>query len=156
MNASSLSTLIVGLVFAVGAAQADAGDRFFQIQVKLIAGGQSPFFEPPATPAPNCYSFLEDGTWIDPAFPNPVGTWVPEDPQGVVARYTAMADWGGIPDVLPPLLLVQEGQMTPAGRKGKDMARLQAFSTLFVAGTDIVLAEFMSTGHEVEGCPSSP
>jgi hypothetical protein len=70
--------------------QADASDRFFQIQMKLIAGGLSPFFEPPDTPNPNCYSFLEDGTWIDPLFPNPIGMWAPAESNGVVEQYTAM------------------------------------------------------------------
>jgi hypothetical protein len=145
--------LVFGLVVTFGAVQADAEDRFFEVNVKLIAGGLSPFFDAPDRPDSNCYSFLDDGTWIDPKFPNPIGTWVPEDSAGVVDHYTAMANWGGIPDVLPPLLLVQEGQITPGTRNGK--VRIQAFSTLFVDQTDIVLAMFMSTGHEVEECPSS-
>lgn len=143
-------TLIIGLVAAFGIAQADAGDRFFQIQVKQIAGGKSPFFDPPSPPGPNCYSFLEDGTWIDPLFPNPLGTWESHG-NGVVTRYTAMADWEGIPGIFPPLLLVQEGHITPTTGNGR--VRLHAFSTLFVAGTPIVLAEFMSNGYEVGACP---
>lgn len=151
MRIRKFLTLIVGLVVIFGFAQANAADRFFEIKVKLIAGGTSPFFDPPDTPGPNCYSFREDGTWIDPLFPNPIGTWVPEDSPGMVEHYTAMADWGGIPDVIPPLLLVQEGQVTPTTGNGE--VRLQAFSTLFIDGTDIVLAVFMSTGHEVNECP---
>ena len=46
---------------------------------------------------------------------------------------------------------MQEGQFTPATRSGK--VRIQAFSTLFVDETDIVLAVFMSRGHEVDECP---
>jgi len=151
MRTKRFLTLIVGLVVIFGVAQADAADRFFQVQVKLISGGQSPFFEPPSPPGPNCYSFLGDGTWIDPNFPNPTGIWAPADSNGVVTRYTAMADFGGIPDVIPPLVLVQEGQVTPTTGNGK--VRLQAFSTVFLGGTDVVLAVFKSTGYEVDECP---
>jgi hypothetical protein len=119
--------------------------------VRLVAGGLSPFFEPPSTPGPNCYSFLEDGSWIDPLFPNPVGIWVPEDSQGVIEHYTAMAEWDGIPLVIPPLLLIQEGQGTPTTGNGK--VQLKAFSTLFIDGNDIVLAVYMSTGRDVAECP---
>ena len=125
MKAIRCFTLIIGLVVSFGIAQADSADRFFQIQVKLIAGGQSPFFDPPGPPGPNCYSFMEDGTWVDPLFPNPAGIWAPADSNGVVTRYTAMADFGGIPDVIPPLVLVQEGQITPA--TGNGQVRLQGF-----------------------------
>ena len=151
MRTRRLLILIVGLVFSFGVVQADASDRFFQIQVKLISGGQSAFFDPPGPPGPNCYSFLDDGTWIDPLFPNPFGIWVPEDSNGVVEQYTAAAAWDGIPDVIPPLLLIQEGQITPT--TGNGQVRLQAFSTVFILGTDIVLAQFMSTGREVDECP---
>ena len=150
MKTRSYLTLIIVLVAAFGVAQADAGDRFFQIQVKQIAGGKSPIYEPPSPPGPNCYSFYEDGTWIDPLFPNPIGAWEAH-PDGVVARYTAMAEWEGIPGVFPPLLLVQEGHITPT--TGNGMVRLHGFSTLYVAGTPIVLAEFVSNGYEVDACP---
>jgi hypothetical protein len=150
MNRKRFTTLIVGLIATFGVAQANAEDRFFMVTVELIAGGQSPFFVAPNPPGPNCYSFLGDGTWIDPLFPDPVGTWE-SDPNGMITRYTAMADWDGVPGVIPPLLLVQDGQITPT--TGNGTVRLQAFSTLFIAETPIVLAEFMSTGYEVDGCP---
>ena len=144
MKASRILTLIVGVIVTFGAVQAEAADRFFQVQVKLIAGGEEPIFPPPSPPGPNCYSFLEDGTWIDPLFPNPFGTWVPDDSDGAVERYSAVA-------VAGPFVLVQEGQITPTA--GNGMVRLQAFSTLYLAPDDLVLAQFMSTGHEVDGCP---
>jgi hypothetical protein len=118
--------------------------RFFQIQVKLIAGGQEPIFPPPSPLGPNGYSFLENGTWIDPLFLNPFGTWVPEDSVGVVDRYTAIAEAG-------PFLLVQEGQITRA--TGNGQVRLQAFSTFLFAPTGDVTAQLMSTGYEVDECP---
>ena len=137
-------TLVAGLVFFFAVVQADAGDRFFQVQVKLLAAGQEPIFPPPSPPGPNCYSFLEDGTWIDPLYLNPFGAWVPDDSNGAVERYTAAA-------VAGPLVLVQEGQITPTAGNGQ--VRLQAFSTLYLAPEDLVLAQFMSTGYEVDECP---
>lgn len=143
MKTRHILNLIFGLVVTFGAAQADAADRFFQVKVQFIAAGQSPFWEPPSPPGPNCYSFLEDGTWIDPQFVP--GEWEADpDGVGVVERYTA---WAEIPSL--SFLLVQEGQVTPA--RGNGRARLQAFSTFFVGGE--VAAEFMSTGYEVDECP---
>ncbi len=157
MRRKTILTLITGLIVTFSVAQADAEDRFFQIQVKQIAGGQSPFFDPPNTPGPNCYSFLGDGTWIDPLFLGPPlgvfdGTWWLGDSNGVITRYTATASSPAFPAFgLPPFTLVQEGQITPTTGNGK--VRLQAFSTLYITETPIVLAEFMSTGYEVDSCP---
>jgi len=157
MKKNLCMTLVVGLIATFGVAQADVENRYFQIQVKQIAGGQSPFFAPPSPPGPNCYSFLEDGTWLDPLFLGPPlgifpGIWELVDSIGAVTRYTAMADSPAFPVFdLPALTLVQEGQITPTTGNGK--VRLQAFSTVYVAGTLIVLAEFMSTGYEVDTCP---
>jgi hypothetical protein len=145
MSIKQFLTLMVGLVVTFGAAQADAADRFFQVQVSFIAGGQSPFWEPPSPPGPNCYSFLEDGTWDDPQFVP--GEWEPdEDGVGMVERYTA---WAQFELEGEPWLLVQEGHVTPA--RGNGRARLQAFSTFSIGGE--VFAEFMSTGYEVDECP---
>ena len=144
MKTRRFLNLVVGLVVSLGAVQADAGDRFFQIQVKLIAGGQEPVFPPPSPPGPNCYSFYEDGTWIDPLYLNPFGIWAPDDSEGADERYSAVAVFG-------PFVLVQEGQITPTAGNGQ--VRLQAFSTLYLAPEDIVLAQFMSTGYEVDACP---
>lgn len=152
MKTKLVSALVISLAVFFGVAQADAEDRYFQIQVKLVAGGQSPFFAPPDTPGPNCYSFLSDGTWIDPLFPNPEGSWQLVDSEGTVTRYSAVAVSDAIPEFgIPPLTLVQEGQITPTTGNGK--VRLQAFSTVFLADTSIVLAEFVSTGYEVDECP---
>ena len=139
-------TAIVGIIATLGVAQADAADRFFQIKVKQIAGGTSDFYEPPSPPGPNCYSFFEDGTWIDPLFFNPVGTWETTS-EGAVTRYTARAEFI-IPGVVS-IVLVQNGKFTPAFSKGQ--VRLQAFSTAYINGEAV--AEFMSTGYEAEGCP---
>lgn len=153
MQIRRILILIFGAIISISAAQADAADRHFQVQVKIISPGWlEGDFPPPSPPGPNCYSFLENGTWVDPNFAlQPEGTWYLEDTGGVVTRYTAMIDFPGWPDIVPPLLLVQDGQMTPARGNGK--VRLQAFTSLFLGGTDIVLAEFMSTGYEVDECP---
>lgn len=151
MKSKLILTMIIGLIATFAVAQADAADRFFQVQVKLVAAGTSPFWKveegifPPDPPGPNCYSFLDDGppmTWIDPLFFNPFGTWNVEDSNGAVTRYTAEAIAG-------PFVLVQNGMWSPASSKGQ--VRLKAFSTAYLFGE--IVAKFVSTGYEVDACP---
>lgn len=146
--------IIGGSIGIVGTAEADGlGGRSFMIKVKQITREAPPAETPaPMPPGPNCYTFEADGTWIDPLFlgPNlPVfpGTWV-QHTQGAITRYTAMAESPEFP-FLPPLVLVQNGQITPTFSEGK--LRLKAFSTVFIFGDAI--AEFVSTGYEVDECP---
>jgi hypothetical protein len=151
-----LATLgvIGGSIGIVETAEAEGlGGRSFQVKVKQISGARPPA-EPPAPmpPGPNCYTFEADGTWIDPLFlgPNlPVfpGTWV-QHTEGAITRYTAMAESPEFP-FLPALVLVQNGHVTPTFSKGQ--LRLKAFSTVFIGGQAV--AEFVSTGYEVDGCP---
>lgn len=162
--------VLIGLIASFSAAQADA-DRFFQIQVKQIAGGTAPSFNPPFggpenpgpnTPGPNCYSFLDDGTWIDPLFFFPAdppiftSTWE-ETANGVITYYTATAildlRFFNIPLVFK---LVQNGQTTPSFGAGQ--VRLKAFSTFTLTDTEageiVDEGEFVSTGYEVDACPA--
>ncbi len=162
--------VLIGLIASFSAAQADA-DRFFQIQVKQIAGGTAPSFNPPFggpenpgpnTPGPNCYSFLDDGTWIDPLFFVPAdppiftSTWE-ETANGVISYYTATAiidlRFFNIPLVFK---LVQNGQTTPSFGAGQ--VRLTAFSTFTLTNTEageiVDEGEFVSTGYEVDACPA--
>jgi hypothetical protein len=117
-------------------------------------------------PGPNCYTFLDDGTWIDPLFLAPFpgflfpGDWV-HDSLGATTHYTASAESPPIPDSdpndgvddsVPPLLLIQEGKVTPSFAPGQQ--RLVAFSTLYIVDPSaegrkgLLLAEFVSTGYE--------
>jgi hypothetical protein len=117
-------------------------------------------------PGPNCYTFLEDGTWIDPLFLAPFpgflfpGEWV-QDSMGATTRYTASAESPFIPDSDPgdeiddsitPLLLIQDGQITPGFAPGQQ--RLKAISTLYIVDPaaegrmGLLLAEFVSAGDE--------
>jgi len=159
--------VLIALIASFSAAQANA-DRFFQIQVKQTAGGTAPSFNPPFggpenpgpnTPGPNCYSFLDDGTWIDPLFffpfPPPIftSTWE-ETANGVITHYTATAILDLRPFGIPRVLkLVQNGQMTPSFGKGQ--VRLTAFSTFTdtVEGEIVDEREFVSTGYKVDACP---
>ena len=147
----SLATIGVlgGSIGIVATGEADDGlaGLSFVVDVKMVAGGTSPFFDPPMPPGPNCYTFVDDDaqTWIDPLFLDPAppllfpGTWVITE-DGAITRYTAEATSPALPELgLPPLRLVQEGMITPA-------LRLTAFSSLYIDGTDILLAKFVSTG----------
>ena len=147
--------IIIGMIVfgSAATAKADLADRFFQIQVKNISPPQNPQDDPslaPMPPGPNCYSFLADGTWIDPLFPNPLGTYV-EDANGVITHYTANSTF-----VLNPFVvfeLEQIGQVTPSFGKGQ--VRLTAFSNfkVLVLGEVVFEADFVSTGYEVDACP---
>ena len=111
----------------------------FEVNVKvtstLIPGTTGPV----GTEFPNCYTFQGDGVWIDPVFPVP-GTWT-QDIRGATARYTATAGVDG-------LLLEQSGKVTPF--RGRDSRKLKAYTSFAADG--MVLAEFLSRGHEVVSC----
>ena len=122
--------------------------RSFQVHVEYLPGyilSDTPAFD-------NCYTFVDDGTWIDPEFPGngapPVtGKWI-QHTGGWVTRYTGFAE---VSDLFAPgvdLQLVQNGTVTPSWRRGK--LRLRAYSTVLI-GTD-VFAVVKSTGHSVDSC----
>ena len=138
MRRKTCLALLIGFIGAVGVVEANAEDRFFQINVKEISGHSQPDFTPPAQ---NCYSFFDGGGWIDPLFLNPNGNWVANS-AGPVTRYTATASFFGV------IVLEQTGQIT--SNAGRGQVRLQAFSTVYFFGEPI--AQFVSTGHEVDGC----
>ena len=118
------------------------GDRVFLVEVEVVASVLEEL--PVGTVFPNCYFFEADGTWVDPAFPNPEtpvpGTWT-QHSNGAKTTYSASADAG--------IVLWQEGTVTPA--KGGGVLQLEAFSTLWFG--DFALAEFVSVGSEVDECP---
>ena len=118
------------------------GGRVFLVEVEVVASVLAEL--PVGTVFPNCYFFEDDGTWIDPAFPNPEtpvpGTWM-QHSNGTKTTYTASADAG--------ILLWQDGTITPAS--GAGVLQLEAFSTVFFG--DFALADFVSVGSEVDECP---
>ena len=79
--------------------------RTFLVNVKNLDDGTSNL---------NCYTFEEDGTWIDPRFLGPTieellfpGDWI-QHTGGFITRYTAFAKSPAIPAIeLPPLRLIQ-------------------------------------------------
>ena len=145
-----LNTLIaaIGIVETVGATPDGSqrlrglGDRVFFVEVEVVASVLDDL--PVGMVFPNCYFFEADGTWVDPAFPNPEtpvpGTWM-QHSKGAATTYTASADVG--------ILLWQEGTITPA--HGGGVLQLEAFSTVFFG--DFALAEGGSVGAEVDECP---
>jgi len=162
--------VVVGLLTALGTigitstAHAEGVSGLsFVVNVKQLGGR---LLGNGGKPGPNCYTFLEDGTWIDPLFLGPFpgflfpGQWV-QEPKGATTRYIAIAESPFFPDSdpndeiddsIPPLLLIQEGQITPSFAEGQQ--RLKAISTLYIVDEDaedrkgLLLAEFVSTGYE--------
>ena len=118
------------------------GGRVFLVNVEVVASVLEEL--PVGTMFPNCYFFEPDGTWVDPAFPNPdtpvPGTWM-QHSNGATTTYTASSEVG--------IVLWQEGSVTPA--KGRGVLQLEAFSILWFG--DFALAEFVSVGSEVDECP---
>ena len=148
------STIIITLIAAIGIVETvgatpdgsqrlrGLGGRVFLVEVEVVASVLAEL--PVGTVFPNCYFFEADGTWVDPAFPNPEtpvpGTWM-QHSNGTKTTYTASADVG--------ILLWQEGTITPA--HGAGVLQLEAFSTVFFG--DFALADFVSVGSEVDECP---
>ncbi len=122
--------------------------RSFQVNVKNLDDGTS---------VPNCYTFEEGGTWVDPAFlggglPVFLGTWV-QHTGGFFTRYTAFAKSPEIPDfAVPPLRLIQNGTVVRSFRKGKLWLRAYSTVMLDLPGVDVVVGNFLSTGHSVDSC----
>jgi hypothetical protein len=117
------------------------GGRAFAVQVEELS--------PPGPGFDNCYTFLADGTFVDPLFfgpPGVPGSWT-QHSVGAATTYTATAEFqipGG-----PLVTLVQEGTVTPA--LGGGILQLEANTTAFVAGAPA--AVFLSRGKEVDVCP---
>jgi hypothetical protein len=167
MRARANSFIVVGLftilgVMAISIGIGEAADspsdkshshnslagRSFLVNVDYLPPDPTPSFT-------NCYTFEEDGTFIDPAFlPIPgfqyPGTWI-QHTDGAETRYTAFAKSPALPDFgLPPLRLIQNGTVRPPRVK----LRLKAYTTVMLdlEGVDVVIANILSTGHEVESC----
>ena len=152
-----LSTLgiIGGSIEIVSTAEASfsrLSGQSFQVNVTNLEDGQS---------FSNCYTFEEDGTWVDPQFLGPglvfLGTWV-EHSGGTTPRYTAFAKSPEIPEFqLPPLRLIQNGWLY-ADFFQRDRTRLTAYSTVVaeIDGIgDIVVGNFLSRGLSVDECPAA-
>ena len=120
------------------------GGRVFLVEVEVIAAEDCCDLPPVGFTFSNCYFFEADGSWIDPAFPDPAspvpGTWV-QHSTGAKTTYSAFSDIG--------ILLWQDGTVTPA--RGKGVLQLEAYSTVYFG--DFPLAKFLSIGEEVNECP---
>ena len=151
-----LFTAVTGVIISfgiAGSASADPdgsqrnrglGDRVFSVDVETIFAvfPIAPFF-------PNCYAFNADGSWEEPGN---VGDWI-QHSNGAKTSYTATAP---ITEA-PGLILIQDGNVTPA--KGKGVLQIEAYTSIYVAleggGPDLeigALAVFLSIGAEVDEC----
>jgi len=91
----------------------------------------------------NCYTFADDGSFVDPAFPDPEapvpGVFRSKDGTRVT-RYVATAEAG-------PLELRQRGRVKD---RGDDPDRLRARTTVTLDG--VVVLRVLSVGSEVPSC----
>lgn len=96
-----------------------------------------------STPIQNCYTFDEDGVWIDDAVPIP-GSWS-QNGVGATTSYSAVLLGGAIS---------QHGTVTPA--KGSGVLQLSATTNIAagVLGPNAPALTVHSVGSEVEACPS--
>lgn len=97
----------------------------------------------------NCYTFNEDGSWIDPLwFPGDVipGVWVQHTELPKI-KYTATVT------ASDPLLLIQNGEVNPS--RGKGNQKLTAYTMVFFVedGDPLLVVEVVSRGRAVETCP---
>lgn len=118
------------------------GGRVFAVSVEEVS--------PPGPGFDNCYTFLANGTFVDPLFPAPPGvpgTWT-QHSVGAATTYTATAEFQ-IPGGGPLVTLVQEGTVTPA--PGRGILQLEANTTVFVGEAPTFV--FFSRGQEVDVCP---
>ena len=142
----------IELVSSAEARFSNLSGQSFQVTVMNLEDGQS---------FSNCYTFEEDGTWIDPQFLGPglvfPGTWV-EHGGSRVTRYTSFAKSPAIPDFqLPPLRLIQNGWLyTDFFQRNRQ--RLTAYSTAIAeidGFGDVVVGSFLSRGLSVDECPAA-
>jgi len=106
----------------------------------------------------NCYTFNEDGVFIDPKFPDPTnsqdnpagaipGNWI-QHTGGFFTRYTAFAIGVDLFGDGIDLQLIQNGVVIPTWRRGA--LKLNAYSTVLIAGD--TLGVVLSKGRSVESC----
>ncbi len=154
--------LILGVVTTVDTAQAGSGKnslagRAFAIEGEWLASAEGFGLPPAGTVFENCYTFNEDGTWVDPLFPAPA-YWI-QHTAGRKISYTAIGDGSAFAAILVQNGTVQQGRRndgdsdSDSDSDGKRKARLTAYSTLYFLG-GLVAGEIVSRGHEVDTCDS--
>ena len=149
---------VVGLVKNVAATPDGSqrlrglGERTFAVEVTDLTDGRT--FN-------NCYTFNEDGSWIDPMFLDPdfilPGTWE-QDSTGAKTSYTATA-WAVLEDEGIGILLTQVGTVTPA--KGGGILQLDADNTVDITDPDdptVIFVTFYlkSVGYQDDECSLEP
>lgn len=104
----------------------------------------------------NCYYFNEDGTWVDPLYPDfdfdspgALGVWVQHTDRPKISYTATVANQVETPG----LLLIQNGTVTPGPANGKK-AQVVAYTTVFlIEGDTVPLVEVKSTGEGMDTCP---
>ncbi len=142
-----LGTAVLAASGGIAMAQPDGPQRLRGMEGRSFAvevTGLAP------TPIQNCYTFEEDGVWIDDAVRVPgtdiriPGSWS-QNGVGATTSYSAVLLDGAIS---------QHGTVTPA--KGSGVLQLSATTNIAagVLGPNAPALTVHSVGSEVEACPS--
>ncbi len=142
-----------GATFAGGAGHpndhpGNLAGRVFLVEVTILSSPVFPDYE--GAVFPSCFTFEEDGTWIDLEWPgegaDPIpGVWVQHTGfPHVTFTATSNAPWGWT--------LIEYGIAGPA--KGPGMMKMKNYAMVFDAYNDNELVFYIeSKGHAVDACP---
>jgi len=146
--------LVMSTLGGAGLAQANpAGDRgslagkVFYVEALVVSSPLFPEYE--GVTIPSCFTFEEDGSWIDLEWPGeglePIpGVWV-QHSEFPFIQFTAFGTWPAA-----GWTLVEYGFASLGERREK--GRMTTFAMVFSEGNELVF--YLTTkGHEVESCP---
>ena len=143
--------LVIGAL--AGAGPSAAGDRgslagkVFLVEATILS---SPFFpEYEGAVFPSCFTFEEDGTWIDLEWPGegmePIpGVWI-QHSEFPYINFTAFATWPAMGWKLVEYGLASRGERTGKGQ-------MTTYGMVF-SETDELVFYITTEGHAVESCP---
>ena len=141
-----------GATFADGTGHqnGDPGDlagQVFLVEVTILS---SPFFpEYEGAVFPSCFTFEEDGTWIDLEWPGEGAEPIP----GVWVQHTGFPHVTFTATSNDPSLgwtLIEYGVAGPS--RGPGMMKMKNYAMVFTADNELVFY-IKGTGHAVDACP---
>jgi hypothetical protein len=148
------SIAAIGTLAGIGFAAAEPPDdqrslagKVFLVEATIVSSPIFPEYE--GAVFPNCYTFEEDGTWIDLEWPgeglDPIpGVWF-QHAELPFVRFTTFARWPAA-----GWDLVVNGVATPGERRND--GQMTAYALVFTNTNDLVFY-VTAKGQAVENCP---